>query len=376
MTADTAWSTTKGTSISSVAVIGQGYVGREISLAAVASGHTVVGVDNDVEVVNSIKDYEATTKYASVADCDIVAICLPTPNDDHRLILGGIDRVIGYMKPGSLLIIESTVSVGFTAGIAEKCKSSKILVSYSPERIDPGNQNYTIKNTPKIVSGTTLKARELAARFYSSFCEEVVLADTTEAAEAAKLLENSFRLLNISFINEMSRYLYKIGLDSKTVIDLASSKPYGFMRFDPGIGAGGHCIPIDPAFLISSALKAGASIKTLETAMSINSGMASWFHAIAQDRLGGLSGKRICVVGISYKADIKDVRNSISLDLIKLLSASGAQVSWHDEVVKEHEGQKSSALTNEYDLAIIVNRHKVLDESLLVDKNILDCERL
>lgn len=356
--------------------MGQGYVGREVSLAATASGHTVFGIDTNEQALEAIKEYQTSTLYDYIRYAGIVVVCLPTPSESQDLILDGIDKVFEHISPGALLIIESTVPVGFTAMISEKYKQHDVMIAYSPERIDPGNKDYDITNTPKIVAGATTSAREVAMQFYSTFCMEVVPAYSLEEAEAAKLLENAFRLINISFVNEMSKYLYNINVYAPAVIELAATKPYGFMRFGPGIGAGGHCIPVDPVFLIDSATEVGSSIKTLEIARAVNLEMANFFHNVARDKIGNLEGKNICVVGISYKPNTKDTRESRSLELIKLLRDSGANVVWHDEVVKQYVGEESQPLTNDYDLVIITNRHNTLDESLLVDKTILDCERL
>jgi len=351
-------------------------VGREVSLAAHSSGYTVFGIDTNDKILQGISEYETSSSYDSITKANIVIICVPTPADSHQGITDTIDRVFNYISPGSLLIIESTVSIGFTSWIASKYEHSGVQVAYSPERIDPGNTKYTIKNTPKIVAGVTIRAKEDAISFYSSFCSEVVPANKVEEAEAAKLLENSFRLLNISFINEMSKYLYKEGISTPAVIDLAATKPYGFMRFNPGIGAGGHCIPIDPVFLSGSAAIAGYPIKSLDVANEVNNQMVEFFNGVVQDKLGDICCKRICIVGISYKPDVADVRESRAVMLLESLGSSGADVVWHDDVVKEYNGEKSQPLTNEYDLVIIANRHKTLDQGLLEGKVILDCERL
>tara|TARA_B110000977_G_scaffold25631_2_gene31617 strand:+ start:3017 stop:4075 length:1059 start_codon:yes stop_codon:yes gene_type:complete len=351
-------------------------VGREVSLAAHSSGYTVFGIDTNDQVLQGISEYPASSSYDSITKANIVIICVPTPADSHQGITDTIDKVFNYILPGSLLIIESTVSIGFTSWIASKYEYSGVQVAYSPERIDPGNTKYTIKNTPKIVAGVTTTAREEAIRFYSSFCSVVVPASKVEEAEAAKLLENSFRLLNISFVNEMSSYLYKEGIDASKVLDLAATKPYGFMRFSPGLGAGGHCIPVDPTFLSSTAHVAGSPIRTLDSAIAVNNQMVDFFCGVAKSKLGDLVGKKICVVGISYKPDVKDTRESRAWMLVEALRSYGAIVVWHDDVVQEHRGESSHPLTNDYDLAIIGNRHKTLNHSLLKGIPTIDTERL
>ena len=327
-------------------------------------------------MLENIGEYQTSTLYDYIRYAEIVLVCLPTPSESLDTILEGLDGVFEYITPGSLLVIESTVPIGFTRMMAEKYSNRDVMIAYSPERIDPGNNDYSIENTPKIVAGFSKEATEVATQFYSTICSSVVATHRLEEAEAAKLLENSFRLLNISFINEMSKYLYNIGVSPNAVIDLAGTKPYGFMRFNPGIGAGGHCIPVDPTFLLNAAEWAESPIRTLQAASDVNRNMAEFFHDVAQDILGELVDKKICVVGISYKPNTNDTRESRSLDLIKLLRYSLADVVWHDDVVKEYMGEESQPLTNEYDLVIITNRHNTLDESLLVDKTILDCERL
>jgi UDP-N-acetyl-D-glucosamine dehydrogenase len=351
-------------------------VGREVSLAAHSSGYTVFGIDINDQILQGISEYQTSSSYDSITKANIVIICVPTPADSHQGITDTIDKVFNYISPGSLLIIESTVSIGFTSWIASKYEYRGVQIAYSPERIDPGNTKYTIKNTPKIVAGISTKAKEDAIRFYSSFCSNVVSANKVEEAEAAKLLENSFRLLNISFVNEMSKYLYKEGIDASEVLDLAATKPYGFMRFNPGLGAGGHCIPVDPTFLSSTADVAGAAIRTLDAAIAVNNQMVDFFCDVVKHRLGDLAGKKICVVGISYKPDVPDTRESRAWMLVEALRSYGAIVVWHDDVVREHKGESSQPLTNGYDLVIISNRHKTLNHSLLEGMPTLDTERL
>jgi UDP-N-acetyl-D-glucosamine dehydrogenase len=277
-----------------------------------------------------------------------------------------------YLKKGSLVIIESTVATGTTREvlvpilIKESGLSSKdILVAFSPERIDPLNQEWNIVNTPKIVAGLTNEACELAFGFYSKFIEKVVRCDSLEVAETAKLLENAFRFINISFINEISVYCSKFGIEINDVIQAAATKPYGFLPFYPSIGIGGHCIPVDPVYLSKKAQEVGAPLKFIELAQRVNLELPDLFVKKAEKLLDGLNGKRILIIGVSYKSNIADTRESPVKPLLGKLRERNAKVFWHDDLVKEWNDEKSVPITSDYDLAIIATPHDYLDLSKL-----------
>jgi UDP-N-acetyl-D-glucosamine dehydrogenase len=245
-------------------------------------------------------------------------------------------------------------------------------LAFSPERIDPGNKTWSLENTPKLIAGLTLTAQIKANKFYSKFILHTIICDSLEIAETAKLLENSFRLLNISFINEISIFCEKLNIDSTKVVEAASTKPYGYMPFYPGLGVGGHCIPVDPIYLANLADEIGSPLSMIESSDKINQQMPRHFVERAKNMIGGLEGKRVLVVGVAYKPNISDVRESPAVSLILGLTESGAAVSWHDDLVKEWNGEESVLLSDNYDLAILTTPHDYLDLSKLGSVPILN----
>jgi len=385
-------------SLEKIAVVGQGYVGLPLALAAVDAKFKVVGIDTNsakVEIIQSgispvedientdignairSKMYEISSEFNSEDKIDIFLICVPTPlSENHQpdlgILISATKNVGNVLKAGALIIIESTIQPGTTRNtiipILEKesgLKSDQFLVAYSPERIDPMNKKFTIKNTPKLVAGLTPEAAIKAKEFYSKFIDQVDICDSLEVAETAKLLENSFRLVNISFINELAMFCQKIGIDVNDVIKAASTKPYGFMPFYPSVGVGGHCIPVDPLYLAEAAREAGAPVRFIELADEINLGMPTYFVGRASEMLGGLKDKKILVIGVSYKPNVADIRETPVEALINGLKKSGAVVSWHDDLVKSWNGENSVALSGGFDLAILATPHDYLDLSLL-----------
>lgn len=388
-----------------VSVIGQGYVGLPLSLAASKSGYQVVGIDSDKKKVLAIKsgesmiedvtsieldeclktgNYQITSDFNVISQSSIVLVCVPTPltdkgDPDLGMLTNALKSVGEYLSAGTLIILESTVEPGttrnFVAPLIEHqsgLNQSEYFLAFSPERIDPNNKAWGIKNTPKLVAGLSEDATKKAIDFYSKFIDTVVTCDSLEVAETAKLLENSFRLINISFINEISKFCRKLGIDVNAVIESASTKPYGFMPFYPGIGAGGHCIPVDPIYLSDKALKIGAPIQMIELAAQINKSIPDFYVQLAAKMLGEISGKKILVIGVSYKINLADVRETPVKDLIQKLRIKGAEVFWHDDLVKEWNGEKSVALHSGFDLAIIVTPHNYLDFSKLGNVPILN----
>jgi UDP-N-acetyl-D-glucosamine dehydrogenase len=381
-----------------VSVIGQGYVGLPLAISCAQAGFQVTGIDlNEKKVdqlnklqsivedvssaelksMSSVGRYKATTSYSIDPSTEIICICVPTPlGSDHQPdleILKAATADVGKnLKPGMLVIIESTIQPGttrnFVVPILEKesgLGTDKFLIAYSPERIDPMNKKFTIKNTPKLVAGLTSEAAFKAKEFYSKFIDKVDICESLEVAETAKLLENSFRLVNISFINELAMFCQKIGIDVNNVIKAASTKPYGFMPFYPSVGVGGHCIPVDPLYLAEAARNVGAPSRFIELADEINLAMPTYFVGRASEMLGGLKDKKVLVIGVSYKPNVSDVRETPVEALISGLKKSGALVSWHDDLVKSWNGESSVALGSGFDLAILATPHDYLDLSLL-----------
>lgn len=248
----------------------------------------------------------------------------------------------------------------------------QFYLAFSPERIDPGNSKWNIKTTPKLLAGLSVKASQLAFEYYSQFINTVINFESVEVVETAKLLENSFRLVNISLINEISIFCNKLGIDVNSVIDAASTKPHGFMKFYPGIGAGGHCIPVDPLYLLQKSEEVGSPISLIGLSDKINEKMPHYFVEIADRKLGGLNGKKIIVVGVSYKPNVSDCRETPVKVLIQELKSRGSMVSWHDDLVNEWNDQKSTKLSSDFDLAILATVHDYVDLEDLGEVPVLD----
>ncbi len=383
-------------------------MGLPLAIAASQAGYHVFGFDNDNKKIDLLKKglspiedvadeviknqithekYIPTSNANSILESSVILICVPTPLDaDHKpeitSLIAAATTVGQNLKIGSLVIVESTIEPGTCRNMllplllkVSGLREADFDLAYSPERIDPTNAKWNIKNTPKLVAGATSAAAIRAEEFYKKFIDTVFPCSSLEVAEAAKLLENTYRLVNISFINELSLYFSKIGIDSQEVIMAAATKPYGFMPFYPSIGAGGHCIPVDPIYLSHAAKSVGAPTEFIDLADKINRQMPERFVTKVGEILGGLKGKKILVVGIAYKPNVSDTRESSAESLILGLRVKGAQVFWHDELVKEWRNEKSSELSDHYDLAIIATAHSYLDLKKLGKVMTLDTTR-
>ncbi len=388
-----------------IAVVGQGYVGLPLSIYAAENGFQVIGIDIDIKKVNALKHgksvtedisdnrvnkqvlngrYVVSTDYAGIENAEIVLICVPTPlSDEHQPDLSILEEslrsIARYLKKGTLVVLESTVEPGTTRNFlvpilefGSGLKRDVFEVAFSPERIDPHNKIWNLSNTPKIVAGLTTNSRKRAISFYNKFVQNLIECESLEIAESAKLLENSYRLINISFINEFSMFCEKLGIDVREVIKAASTKPYGFMPFYPSIGVGGHCIPVDPIYLSHKARELGATTRFIDLADQINQDMPGYFVGRAEEKLGGLNNKKVLVVGVAYKPNVADVRETPVTALLGGLKNRGAQVFWHDDLVKEWNGVKSVDLNTGFDLAIIASLHSYVDLTKLGATPILD----
>jgi len=388
-----------------VIIFGQGYVGLPLAIVAAQNGFDVTGFDTNSSKVSQIANgrspiedisdkqisdvaqsgrYKVTSNAAFEEDIKVICICVPTPlGSDHKPDLTALEQAVTTvgksLKPSMLVIVESTISPGTTrkvllpilietSGLSEE----EFHLAYSPERIDPLNKEWNIKNTPKLVAGLTNQAAKLAKDFYSKFVDQVVICPTLEVAETAKLLENSYRLVNISFINEISMFCQKIGVDINEVVKAAATKPYGFMPFYPSVGVGGHCIPVDPIYLSEAAKSAGAGSRFIDLADEINQAIPSYFVERAKQIIDGVKGKKILIIGISYKPNVADVRESPVISLIEQLQIAGAEVSWHDDLVRGWNGQESTPISAGFDLAIIATPHDYLELSALKNVPILN----
>lgn len=355
-----------------VAIIGVGYVGLPLAVAFAEAGFPVVGIDIDrekVEAINAGRSYigdvsserlarlvsagdgklQATTDYAVLDHCDVAIICVPTPlskthDPDVSYILAAGREVAAHLHPEMLVVLESTTYPGTTDELLLPMLSEKGLrvgrdfyLAFSPERIDPGRTDWTVENTPKVLGGVTPQCLAMAQALYGQVIERVVPVSSTRAAEMVKLLENTFRAVNIALVNEIAIMCDKLGLDVWEVIEAASTKPYGFMPFYPGPGLGGHCIPVDPHYLAWKLKTLNYNARFIQLAGEINAAMPHYVVDKISDALNdegkAVKGSRVLLLGVAYKRDVSDVRESPALDILRLLERKGAVVAYHDPYV-------------------------------------------
>jgi UDP-N-acetyl-D-glucosamine dehydrogenase len=378
-----------------VSVIGQGYVGFPLSIYAAEAGNNVIGFDIDENKINKIKNgkfeshglepnlvnsllvsemYIPTSNSDLISNSDIIVIAVPTPldmegNPDLNFLKNATEIVALKCKSDALVINESTSFPGtlrnFIKPIFDKIDPQRgTLYASAPERIDPGNSKWNLKNTPRIVSGLTSHATQKAFDFYQTFCENVHVVSSPEVAEASKLFENTFRMVNISLVNEFASISNKLGFSAHEALAAASTKPFGFMLFYPSIGVGGHCIPVDPMYLSSAAKLSGVEANLIDIAHKINNSMPRTTVSRIENIFDNdLSNKKIQLAGISYKPNVSDIRESPALDLMYELRQLGAIVTWCDPLVKTFNGEISSDLNQKIDLGLIITPHDQLDFS-------------
>jgi UDP-N-acetyl-D-glucosamine dehydrogenase len=359
-----------------IAIIGQGYVGRSIAEAAVRAGHSVIGFDIDASVISALEisvDYQGTTNASLIGSADVVVIAVPTPLDSARkpdlsAVHAACKTIIEHVMKPVLVINESTSYPGTLrneiAAVIEEATGIGHIYASSPERVDPGNEKWTQKNTPRLLAGLTPEATKLARMFYSSFCDEIIEVSTPEVAEAAKLFENTFRQVNIALVNEFAQISDALDIPTREVLAAAATKPFGFMSFQPGPGVGGHCIPVDPSYLAYVAENVGVPAEFIKRANQVNLGMPAYVVSRVAKDVGSLNGKNIVVIGISYKANVSDTREAPAALVIEELKNQGAEVSWHDSVVGTWNGQSSSELKG-FDVAIVVTKHDAVSEAAI-----------
>ena len=375
-----------------IAIIGQGYVGYALSVAATKAGHSVIGFDTNLKLVSEIKaksdlsNYLPTNHEADIKDQDTYIIAVPTPLDEKNLpdlsfLINATQLIARSASKGALVINESTSYPGTLRELViteiEKISKAKFLYAAAPERIDPANTKWSIKNTPRVIAGTDDQSSKAAYEFYKSICDEVILVTSPEVAESAKLFENTFRQVNIALVNELAQITEKFGISANEVIKAAATKPFGFMKFNPSLGVGGHCIPIDPIYLAQKAESVGASAQFIRQANLVNQQMPLYVLKRLEDLLdGNISSKQICIVGISYKPDVTDMRQSPAIVLWQELEKKGALVSFHDETVKEFKGKTSTAIApNTFDLTVVAVAHSNLEVDKVINSApiIFDC---
>jgi UDP-N-acetyl-D-glucosamine dehydrogenase len=395
-------------------VIGLGYVGLPLSMTLVNSGFDVVGFDvnkNKVKLLNGgesdIDDvpdltvakavesgkFKATDDPKRLSEMDTISICVPTPlsktkDPDVSFILAAMDWVSNHMKKGTLVVLESTTYPGTTEDlilplISENGQKAGVdfFLAFSPERVDPGNKRYTTENTPRVVGGVTRDCTRVAKVFYEQTIPRVVAVSSTQAAEMVKLLENTFRSVNIGLVNEVAVMCHRLGIDVWEIIDAAATKPFGFMPFWPGPGLGGHCIPIDPHYLSWKLKSLNYYARFIELAGDMNSQMPEWvverITAMMNDRFArALNKSTVLILGVAYKKDIKDLRESPALDVITLLEEKGCKVLYNDPHVPSFNWRggtmKSTKLTpkllQKADVVVIVTDHSNYDYQWVVDR--------
>jgi len=390
-----------------IAVLGLGYVGLPLAVVFAESGFKVTGIDpitSKVEKINRGKSYvldvsdkqisklvksgllSATSDFSALSKMDAVSICVPTPlrktgDPDLSYILSVAETLQKYLHPGLAIVLESTTYPGTTRELILQrlCDESELKVgedfflAFSPERVDPGRTDWTTINTPKVIGGITENCLKVTQTWYSQALEHVVPVSSAEVAEMAKLLENTFRMINIGMVNELAIMCDRLGVDVWEVIEAAATKPFGYMKFLPGPGLGGHCIPIDPLYLSWKLKSLNYSARFIELASEINTGMPRFAVSKVQDALNmqkkSLNGSKILVLGAAYKPDIDDLRESPALDVIIYLKQKGAIVSYHDPFIPsiEHEGIKLKSISNldeelkSADCVTIITNHSSYD---------------
>jgi UDP-N-acetyl-D-glucosamine dehydrogenase len=390
-----------------IAIVGAGYVGMPLAQAFAEAGKTVVLVDVKPEVVEGINRGEshigdvpsgvlktlvddgrvhATSDFDAVKDADAILIALPTPLSNQRepdlsIIRGAVEQIALRLRPDQLVVLESTTYPGTTREVLQPILETSGLkagtdfhLAFSPERVDPGRSDWTTHNTPKLVGGLTPACTGRAAELYRSAVEMVVPVSSPEAAELTKLLENIFRAVNIALVNELAQLCERMDIDVWEIVEAAETKPFGFMSFKPGPGLGGHCIPIDPFYLTWKAREYDFYTEFIELAGKVNANMPYFCRSLISQALNhgaqkSLKGSRLLVLGVSYKADIDDVRESPAQKIIRLLNKAGADVAYHDPHVAEFDGLRSVPYAPEdYDCVVIVTAHSSIDYGDLVTR--------
>jgi len=397
-----------------VAVLGLGYVGLPLSVVFAQAGFHVTGVDTDARKIESLKrgvsyipdvtseavgqlvksgHLTATSDFSVLKEIDAVSICVPTPlrqtgDPDMSFIISATEELAKYVHTGMVVVLESTTYPGTTREVLlqrlEQGNSLKVgqdwFLAFSPERVDPGREDYTTLNTPKVLGGITPACGEVAAAWYGGALQHIHTVSTAEAAEMAKLLENTFRMINIGLVNEMAIMCERLGVDVWEVIDAAATKPFGFMKFTPGPGLGGHCLPVDPLYLSWKMKSFNYNARFIELASEINTNMPRYVVGrvldAMNDRSRTLKDSKVLVLGAAYKPDTDDVRESPALDVIGLLRQKGALVEYHDPYVPrihhEKEGWHMDSVgdvlkaVREADAVVIVTDHKVYDYAAIV----------
>ncbi|MFL2994668.1 MAG: nucleotide sugar dehydrogenase [Candidatus Neomarinimicrobiota bacterium] len=398
-----------------IGVIGLGYVGLPLAIEFVNAAYEVVGIDTDESKINSIKSgsnyikdvddellknavnngsLKATTDFNIVKDLDAISICVPTPlnkekNPDISFIVAVMEEIKGYLHEEMIIVLESTTYPGSTKELILPyietefvIPGKNIFLCFSPERIDPGNKIYNTNNTPKVIGGITEKCSKVGKLLYSSIINEIIVVSSTETAEMIKLLENTFRAINIGLANEVAIMCEKLGVNAWEVIEAAATKPFGFMKFTPGPGLGGHCIPIDPYYLSWKLKTLDYDARFIKLAGEINTQMPKHVISLISSSLNtnqkSLNGSKILIIGVAYKSDINDFRESPALDIIELLKYAGSNVEYYDpfipalsfnDVKLKSIKELDKRNINQFDACAVLTDHSEIDYKLLADNS-------
>ena len=395
-----------------VVVVGQGYVGLTLACAAAEVGFSVTGIDVDQDRIDALGRGELvvpgvdesvfrtglegrrlafSSEWGPIRRADLVFICVPTPLRDRSPDLKHIEEasrdIAANLRPGSLVVLESTTYPGTTETLVQPILEAwrlragiDFLLAYSPERVDPGNVEFGMRNTPKLVGGTSPEATSIATAFYQQLVDKVIPMSSTRTAETAKLLENTFRHINIGLVNELAMLCHELDIDVWEVIEAAATKPFGFMPFFPGPGVGGHCVPLDPTYLAWQVMReSGRRFGVLEEAQDVNERMPKYVASRASEILNAqgrsVKGARLLILGVSYKADVGDVRESPSLQAMQVLHRKGADVRFHDPYVPELELGGETVICvpsledelEETDLVLLLTPHETYDLDQIAD---------
>lgn len=400
-----------------IAILGLGYVGLPLAVVFSEAGFKVTGIDPDAgkvaalnKGVSYIPDVKseavarlircgsltATTDFSALENMDAVSICVPTPlrktgDPDLSFIVSATDQLAPHAHAGMVVVLESSTYPGTTREMVLPRLNGKngltvgenLFIAFSPERVDPGRTDWTTKNTPKVVGGITEACSDVATAWYAQALDTVVRVSTAEVAEMAKLLENTFRMINIGMVNELAMMCDRLGVDVWEVIDAAASKPFGFMKFSPGPGLGGHCIPIDPLYLSWKMKALNYNARFIELASDINTNMPYFAVGKVQDALNQVgkpvNGSKVLILGVAYKPDVNDMRESPALDVIHLLQQKGAEVSYHDPYIPQfqHDGWGMQAVAEllpaarSADVVVIVTDHRTYDYAAILAESSL-----
>ena len=397
----------------SIGIVGMGYVGLPLAVEFAEAGFNVIGLDVDSSKVDRLNQGEsyipdiatertrplvnsgrlcATTHYEDLRHADAVSICVPTPlrktkDPDMSYVIQAVDALVEISHEGMLIVLESTTYPGTTEEIIQPRLANNgyrvgenIFIAFSPERIDPGNQHFGIRNTPKVVGGITSSCTEVVTALYETAIDQVVSVSSPTVAEMVKLLENTFRAVNIGLVNEMALMCDRLDIDVWEVIEAAATKPYGFMPFFPGPGLGGHCIPVDPHYLSWKLKTLNYTARFIELASEINTAMPLYVMDKISDSLNDdgkpVRGSRVVVLGVAFKRDVDDTRESPALDVLSLLAEKGADIAYHDPFVPRlrlAEGivlasePLTPAFLNEADCAVVITDHRSIDWQFVID---------